>query len=668
MSNEFESFDRKSRRTTYIRWICIGILLIVALLGAWKAWRVWILARSLMDRMGELQALAGDEAQLDLGAASETLRGFDHDLRALHSEIGFAMPVVQALGWVPEVGPDLQAAPELMDMALSLSQAGTIAFDGLEPLNALLEGEAQAGSPLAQVLATIENARPQLQAAQSHLEEAIDHRKRIDSSTLSSRTAAWLDRFDRYLPSLQTALDGAGLVPDLLGSRGERTYLILIQNNDELRATGGFISAIGLLTLKDGEIAGITFEDSYSVDDFDHPYPDSPPPVLRYMGIDQWVFRDANWSPDFPTAAQKALELYRISRELDADGVLSVDQHALKAIVAALAPLEVESWPEPVTADNVISLIRLAWSPDETDDPGRFDIEWWRQRKQFVGDLFNALRAKVEGAPGEVDWMQIGRGIFEILDERHLQIWLADDTSTAMDLLSGRGWDGAIRQQASDFLLVIDTNMGFNKANARVEQRLNYRVVMDVQGASQATLTLNYRNTSASEGACNPRPHYGADYDALTNRCYWDYVRIYAPADTRLVKGTAHPVPAEATITKQAQSGAWELLPDEKGKAVFGSFFFLPKGEALQTRVVYDLPQATLEQTAGGWLYRLLVQKQAGTAAVPLRVTLTLPPGATVQSVVAPVQAKRPEPGTLSFDTNLEQDRSFEVVFGFEQQ
>ena len=120
--------------------------------------------------------------------------------------------------------------------------------------------------------------------------------------------------------------------------------------------------------------------------------------------------------------ARQAVALYQISRDLAVDGVLAVDQQALQIAVAALAPLEVEGWTEAVTGDNVVSLIRLAWSPPEEASDAEIG-EWWRERKSFVGDLVGAIRAKVEGAPGQVDWVALARAVFQILDERHLQVW-----------------------------------------------------------------------------------------------------------------------------------------------------------------------------------------------------------------------------------------------------
>jgi len=651
----------------------LAALLLLLAFGGYKGRRVWGLVQSLQDHLDVLQAAADGSSDLGLDELGENLRGAQADLKALRDEVGPFLPLTRHLGWVPGVGGDLLAAPVLLDVAQSVTQAGSVAFGGLEPLVALTEGDQVADRPLAQVLQILSDARPELEAAQADLAVALERRPEVDDSALSARTASLVERLDRYLPLMQTAFDGARLLPDLLGASGQRSYLLLIQNNDEVRATGGFISAAGLLLLEGGDIVEINFEDSYAVDDFTRPYPDSPPPFLRYMGIDQWVFRDANWSPDFPTSAQKALELYRGRHDLQVDGVLAVDQHALRAVVAALAPLEVPGWPEPVTGENVIQLIRLAWSPDEIEQGAGFDIEWWRQRKAFINDLVGAMRAKVETAPGDVNWVALARALLQILDERHLQAWLADAANPAAGLLAARGWDGAVRQTSSDYVLVVDTNMGFNKVNASVQQSLDYRVLISVDGTAQATLTVRHVNPGDEQVACDPQPYYkNIVYEDLIQRCYWDYVRVYAPAGSQLFAATAHPVSADMLITHQKQSGAGEVLPAEHGKAVFGSFFVLPRGEETETRFVYQLPRATLERRDQGWIYRLLVQKQAGTGAIPLRVALALPPGSMVKWVEPSPEAGTVEDGsesvsnTVLFDVALEKDRVFEVFFQLE--
>jgi len=664
----WSKFTRRIKHTPR-RAILLGALALLLIFGAYKSVRVLGLVRSLQGRLDQLQAFTATEADWSLRRVEESLRGTHADLRALRSEIAWVLPVTRRLGWVPGVGGDLQAAPALLDTALHVTQAGVLALDSLEPIIAMTEGQNSTDAPLVVVLDTLSSARPALEAAKNELILAAYHRADIDDSALSRRTANLLDRLDRYLPLMRTAFDGALVLPDLLGATRQRTYLVLAQNNDEMRATGGFISAVGILTLNQGEIGDIVFQDSYLVDDFTYPYPDSPPPFLRYIGVDQWVFRDANWSPDWPTAAQKAIELYRGEPDPQVDGLIAVDQHALQVIVAALAPLEIADWPEPVTGENVISLIRMSWSPTEVENWQGFDLEWWKRRKRFIGDLIGAMRTKIETTPDQVDWPALARAALRTLDQRHIQVWLVDSANPAAALLAERGWDGAIRQTTGDYLMVVDANLGFNKVNAAVRPSLDYRVLVSADGTAQATLAVRHTHTGAPADGCNHEPRYGDDYEDLINRCYWDYLRVYAPGGSQLLAATSHPVPAKWLLTGQAQSGTAQVLPDEKGKSVFASFFVLPRGQELETRFVYQLPPGTLDQTEKLGYYRLLIQKQAGAADLPLRVTLTLPPGAAIQAVEAPGLSssdgaiQQTEPYVVTFNMTLNTDQTIQVWF-----
>ncbi len=659
---ELSRLDRL-KKLRWRRLFVLGVLLVVLAWGGFKAWRLYSLARSLQGRLYELQAMSDGDAELDLTAAGDNLQGAHADLRALQDEAKLFMPLTRLLGWVPRFGGDLRAAPALLDVAVGFTAAGTIAFEGVEPLLDLVDGKETQGEPLALVVQTLQDAGPNFETAQERLAEALTRRAELDDAALSDYTASLLERLDRYAPLIETGLSGGQLLPDLLGSSGQQTYLVLAQNDDELRATGGLITAMGTLVLDGGQVGDIDFQDSYTVDDFSQPYPFAPEPFWRYMRLQPWVFRDANWSPDFRVSAQKAIELYQISRDLQVDGILAVDQHALRAIVEALEPLEVQDWPEAVTGDNVITLIRMAWSPDEAESE-RSLRKWWKQRKNFIGDLAAAMRAKVEDSPGDVDWLALAQAAFQILDERHLLIWLDDAGSPAADLLAQRGWDGAIRPTEGDYLLVVDSNMGYNKVNARIQSSLNYRVQIDADGMAQATLTVQHTNPSQGDAPCDPQFTYRADYDDLTNRCYRDYLRVYAPSGSQLEDATVHPIAADLLISGEAQSGEAQVLPDEQGKAVFASFFILPRGEETRTRFVYRLPQATLEQVEEGWRYRLLVQKQSGSKAVALRVALILPPGASLVS--AEPAARQSELSRLVFKATLTIDQEFEVIFNFE--
>ncbi len=400
-------------------------------------------------------------------------------------------------------------------------------------------------------------------------------------------------------------------LPKLLGMDGAKTYLILVQNNHELRATGGFIAAVGRLTLDQGKVAEMDFVDSYAIFRRDGDYPPPPAAMKTYMNIPYLVLRDANWSPDFPTSAQMVRALYRSDTGLDVDGIITVDLNAVKRIFSALGELTVAGIDEPITGDNIEAQIVQLWErPAESSvqaggDTAQEFREWWQQRKDFIPRIATAALDTVQS--GRADVFRLTAAGLQALNERSIQVWLANPTAAAV--MRAQGWDGALRTTAgSDYLAVVDSNLGYNKVDAAIQRQLDYRVDWP-QGPNQpaqATVTLTYTHpVDADDPGCDLTPRYGETYNDLIERCYFNYVRVYAPAGSTLIEATG------------VDPDSVEVQRGERRTQVFTGYFILPPREQNVVTFTYSLP-ATLTSDA----YQLLVQRQSGTKPLPVTVTV----------------------------------------------
>jgi hypothetical protein len=647
-----------------VLWLVVAGL-VVALAGlGYRVWRIWRAARPLLQQVDTARALAADPATVDPATLAPLVVETHTGLVAVRDEARPFLALASHLGWVPGIGPDLKALPLLLDIAVDLSGAGEVALEGLAPLLDLVSagGAAEGQDTLALAVHTLVEAQPQLEAAQALLQQAEERRARIGTAPLSPRLARLVDMLDRALPLAQAGIEAARLAPGLLGVSGPRTYLLMAQNSDELRPTGGFITGAGPVTVDNGNIK-FSFRDSYFVDDFSKPYGDPPRPLYDYMGSELWVFRDANWSPDFPTSARKAAELYTYGQGLVVDGVIAFDQQTAARVIAALGPIPVEGWEEPITGDNFIRLVRQAWNPSDEGVSG----EWARTRKEFLGQLAQTVLSRVREQPKAVDWAGLGRALWQALQERHLLLCLKDPA--AASLLHRQGWDGALRASEGDYLMAVDANLGFNKVNPYVERRLEYQVALDTDGAARGTLTIHYQHNRPGDGTpCNQRATYAkgerVTYEGLMEGCYWNYLRVYVPEGSHLQTASPHPTPATYLLRGEDAAGEAEVLPDEvlpdKGKAAFGQFFVVERGRALATRFEYALPRVA-RSSEGQWHYTLLIQKQPGTDRTPVSLTIVLPPG--TQLLVATPTPRVENERTLTFALKLDTDVIVEVTY-----
>lgn len=652
-------------KQSYLKKIIYGLLAVLVILAVIKVVRLGIAAYGLYGDYRWAKEIMADPGNLDMAQVRPKIGQANEHLSSLQKELWPVDGLLRQLKWAPRVGNDLSAAPALLGMAASMSQAGEVMLADFDPLlQKIADPQNAPGGQalLGEAVTILAQSTADVELARRSFDEALRYRGEIDATTLSPRLAQLVNRFDAATPWMELGFQFAPVLPALAGADQPRTYLIIAQNNDELRATGGFISAVGSLTLDHGKITGLKFEDSYAVDDFTQSYPDAPDPLERYMLAYVWVFRDANWSPDYPTSARKMVELYQISRNVPIDGVIAVDQLALQDVVGALEPVTVAGWDEPVTQKNVIELIRQSWSPD--GDFTGWDAEWWKNRKGFVSDLASAIRKRVEESPREVEWVKFGQTLLRTLAQRRVQIWLANPEAQA--LIQQQGWDGAIHQAASDYLFVVDTNMGFNKVNAIAQTSLRYQVDLTDLNKIQADLAVTHQNPSKKgTDPCDPTPHYGPDYGEITNRCYWDYLRIYAPAEANLLRATPHPIAGEFLLTQQDEPAQVVTLPEEAEKSVWGTLLLVPRGESLETSFNYTLPAGVVQKTESGWRYHLTVQKQAGTAGNRGLVVVQLPPGSRATQVSpAPTSA---EGNRYVFDFTLDVDQQFEINFEPEQ-
>ncbi len=637
--------SRSFRHKTH--WLLLGALaILLVVMGVW-GWRVGQLAFSLRDRATRLQTMAAEPRQVKLVPLAEQVHGARQELTELRGEL-------RPLLWLGErLGGDLAAIGPLMDAACEAVSAGDEVLAALAPALNDISLASFSMSTLPRVLDALVTARPALQSAAVHLDTANAVMAHIQRP-LSPRVERLVERADTLMMLAQQGVGGALVAPELLGRDSPRTYLVLVQNSDELRPTGGFISTVGRVVISHGAVVTQTFQDSYAVDDFTKPYPDPPWQLLEYMSLDLWVMRDANWSPDFPTSARDVISLYQISRPEQIYGVIGVNQKLVRTLISSLEPLTVEGMPEPLTAANAEQMFREAWEPAKGGDT----TAWLYNRKKFIASTVRAMMDRL--ASGGVNWTGLGLGMSDALRQRQVMIYSTGSEAAELTRLK---WDGAIRSDHGDFLMLVDANVGYSKVNPLIDERVDYRVTLQPDGTGRAAVTVDYKHLGTQSGVlCQVMIQYDADvtYDKLMQRCYYDYLRLMVPRGSRLVSSAKRTVPGAYLLSGQPADGKAKAQPDEAGRSVLGQFFVVEYGQSLQTHIEYDLPVVVVS-TAGHQRYLLTLQKQSGTGDLPFRVTVTLPSGAlAIETVPRPTAQSG---AALEFNLKLNTDQQILVNY-----
>ncbi|MFA5109518.1 MAG: DUF4012 domain-containing protein [Patescibacteria group bacterium] len=414
------------------------------------------------------------------------------------------------------------------------------------------------------------------------------------------------------------ALPLVKLLPALAGYPDTSRFLLILQNNDELRPTGGFIGVYGILENRNGEIVSIKTDDSYHLD---MPASTSgwnmePPAVLKkYLEVEKWYFRDANWSPDWPTAAKQIENIYNgenIATQqpvVPFTGLVAITPDLIADLIGLVGPITVND--ATYTADNFQPLLQYNVEVAYKDQA----IASW-DRKEIINELVTKLKERLFNLPSEL-WGDFFQIINNRINTKSIQIYFPN--TAWEDWTRVLGASGELKDVSGDYLMIVDSNLGAFKSDAVVKKSLTYTLTLN-NNQPDASVKLDYR-------------HEG-DFDWRTTR-YRSYTRIYAPWGSKFISlsGLGDGTTADLSVT------------DDKDlkKTVFGFFLTVEPGTDREIILNYRLPETIREQLNAG-TYQLLVQKQAGQRVENFKAIIN-----------------QPKKKTVTWQTKLETDQTFVI-------
>ena len=178
----------------------------------------------------------------------------------------------------------------------------------------------------------------------------------------------------------------------------------------------------------------------------------------------------------------------------------------------------------------------------------------------------------------------------------------------------------------SDYLYLVNSNVGFNQVDSVIKRSLVYRVDLSDLKQPVGKLSLTYQHTGSISQTCKQEISYGTGtYQDMQQRCYLDFWRVYVPGGSVLLSSDAQPVPGDVLLSGQAWSGQVESMPGESGSAVFADIV-VPTGQTSIFNLFYSLPSTIIHSAGTNLLeYSIRVQVQPGLDGLPFQLEIKLP-------------------------------------------
>jgi hypothetical protein len=403
-------------------------------------------------------------------------------------------------------------------------------------------GEASAAADLEQIryldgridVVRLREASVPLAAAETAMLDAQARLDGLDRGWLLRPVADRLDTFDERLadtlPEVALAAEGARELPAVLGADGARRYLVLFTQPAESRGLGGFVGSYAELTAVDGEVEVTRsgpINELLTAPGREARTLSGPPDYLARYGRfrPQEFLQDLTLSPDLPSVAQAAAELYPQAGGEQVDGVIVVDPVGLAALLEITGPITVPDLDRPITAANAVEFLTREQYLLGAGDEARRDL------LEDVGrETFEAL---VSGdLPGP---RKLGDILAPAAAGRHLMVHLFTPSQQA--LAERVGAAGAITPvPGGDGFLLSTQNKGNNKIDVFLQRQVAYKGTYDpTSGELTVTATVTLTNTAPAEGL--PDAVIGSNDQGLppgTNAMFFSFYTPHRLAGARI--------------------------------------------------------------------------------------------------------------------------------------
>ncbi len=458
-------------------------------------------------------------------------------------------------------------------------------------------------------------------------------------------------KIEKLPNSLSLILENIDELKVFLGAGKDKRYLLIFQNNAEMRGSGGFLGSYALVDFREGKIRNLEVPGGGSYDTEAGLTEKIKAPAPLWLVNPQWHFWDANWWPDFPTTAKNLMWFYEKSDGPTVDGVIAFTPSVIEKLLTVTGPIDMtKDYGLVITADNFWQQVELTAERDNLlksnpEAVSHLPVGEQAKPKKIIGELMVKI---MEVLPQKLDKNNLIKllGIFEdSLASKQVMFYFNNEQ--LQEKVIEQNWGGAIRKTSSDYLMVTNTNIAGAKTDRVISENIYHEISVALDGSIIDTVTIT-------------RTHRAAKNEPLIGVRNVDWLRIYVPQGSELIAATGFvspdlkyfETPDNSWITNDFLAQTEDLaiidknsgtkIYQENGKTVFANWLMIDPGETATVTLKYLLPfnawqvdkKNNFLSRLNSWLnpdnnilynYSLLVQKQPGAENESLTTNLVLP-------------------------------------------
>lgn len=568
-----------------------------------------------------LQAGASDLIKFDLASAQKNFRLAEKNFNlALNSFAALGQGNLLLAG-LPLNYSELEQGQILMSSGKHLALAGVKMTQALTPFatysDSIKDTNKELSDISADIVKIIQDNSKLIDGVVRETGIANALLTNIDTTNLSASYADKVDdakikaaAFYQLAEIVDTLADR---LPSAIGFNNPKYYLILNQNPNESRPTGGFLGSYVLVRLYKGKVEKFFVDDIHRIDGQNRNNNMELPMPLRAVTT-YYGMRDANFEPNFATSVNTIQKLYEQSGGGTVDGMMAINPEVISDILSVVGNLSMPKYGLELTPNNLAMSVQ---KNIEVDNRGAYSP------KQLLIDaapvLINKLIASDQG-----ELSAIGQKLVKRLMAKDILMYFSDPQLEKITNLLN--WGGEIKKIGAkeDYLMISEANLGGNKSSASLSREVLHRATIASDGTVNDALKITFSHQGSSKFP-----------DGINK----NYMRIYLPNGSNVGHISGYDKDTEVTTDTAF------------GKTVIGFWLTTKPGESSSVSIEYTLP-FKLDIKSSGIDYKLTMQKQSGIYKNNFKNTIEVGSGLTLDAVKN-VNNKSIFAGTLIKDETL---------------
>lgn len=630
--------------------------------------RGWQVMGSVQERAikayGSLMSASSALAETDFAASEAGFNDAARLIQEAQAELGGAMESSQnILRWVDVTGT-VRSGQEMLSAGEQLSIAGGHIA---QAANQLLAGKSGAA-----FVATVTGAKDELILAEEALGEAEKSLSQVDGLLLPDEISLQLENIMNSTSKIRLALNGfierSDLVLAMLGAERDKQYLLLFQNNHEIRPTGGFIGSIGLVHIDRGKVEALDIDSVYDPDGQLKEYIEPPQPLK--VVSNRWYLRDANWFVNFSASARKVIEFFEKEGGPTVDGVIAMTPEVIRELLKVTGPIQVPGYNVEVNYENfwLVTQDQVSYSYDKQ----------LNQPKKFLADLAPVLLSRLLSGNTNSS-LEALAGIIKMIEEKHLLVYLNNENWQTK--LTEMGWSGDLPVSQPALLAVNNANIAGHKSDQFIEQEIDYRLEIMADGTTEAVVMIKreHRGDDEQPDFVYPEEENPAQKDNIV------YQRVLVPKGSKLLEAdgfasaadirqmvvpeTYEHLKADEDVvdwqTGQYVHDSGTVVGEEAGYTFYANWVVTKPGKTSVAFYRYRLPDKAewpgMINPAGR--FDTYVVKQPGDMRTTVRVQVDLPDNVHMVHAVPESGVTKESDRTLIYRGALRKDLLTGMVF-----